>query len=169
MDAQAYPRRWGAYVLIRPLGGGGMGDVFLALHGRRGREKLCVIKRLTPDTVESEERLRRFQREAQIARTLSHGAIAQTLAVDDVDGEPFIAQEFIEGRTITQLVASARSVDDGSIPQELSVHIVREIARALAYAHGTGVVHRDVAPDNVMVAFTGEVRLIDCGIVGGAP
>lgn len=167
MDAVPYPRRWGAYVLIRPLGGGGMGDVYLALHGRPGREKLCVIKRLTPDTLESPDRLRRFQREAEIARTLAHGAIAQTLAVDEVDGEPYIAQEFIEGRNITQLVASARSVDDGRIPREICIHIVREIARALAYAHGAGVVHRDVAPDNVMVTFDGEVRLIDFGIARG--
>jgi len=167
MDAVAYPRRWGAYVLIRPLGGGGMGDVYLALNGRPGREKLCVIKRLTPDTVESPDRLRRFQREAEIARTLTHGAIAQTLAVDDVDSEPYIAQEFIEGRNLTQLVASARSVDDGKVPKEICLHIVREIARALAYAHGAGVVHRDVAPDNVMVTFDGEVRLIDFGIARG--
>jgi serine/threonine protein kinase len=159
-----FPRRWGAYVLIRPLGSGGMGSVFLALTGRPGMTKLCVVKRLNADTLSSDESLARFRREADIARSISHGAIAQTLAVDDVDGEPFIAQEFIEGRTLTQVVSSALSCSE-SIPPPVAVHIAREVARALAYAHRVaGIVHRDIAPDNVMVTFSGEVRLIDFGI-----
>ena len=145
-----------------------MGDVYLALAGKTGFEKLCVVKRLTAETLDSADRVKRFRREAEIVRTLSHGAIAQTLAVDEFEGEPFIAQEFIEGRNITQLISAARSVDLATLPVEIAVHIVREIARALAYAHGAGVVHRDVAPDNVMVTFTGEVRLIDFGIARAA-
>ena len=159
-----FPQRWGAYVLIRPLGSGGMGSVFLALTGRPGMEKLCVIKRLNADTLSSPDRLARFRREADIVRTISHGAIAQTLAVDNFDGEPFIAQEFIEGRTLTQLVATALSSSE-SIPPTVAVYITREVARALAYAHRVaGIVHRDIAPDNVMATFSGEVRLIDFGI-----
>ena len=162
MDTQ--PRRWGAYFLVRPLGGGGMGDVYLALSGRPGLEKACVVKRLTPETLEDPERVRRFRREAEIVRSLSHGAIAQTIAVDDYAGEPFIVQEYIEGKTLTQFVSAARSVDLGALPVEIAVHIVREMSRALAYAHGAGVIHRDVALDNIMVTFSGEVRLIDFGI-----
>ena len=159
-----YPRRWGAYVLICPLGSGGMGSVFLALSGRPGSEKLCVVKRLNADTLSNPERLARFRREADLVRTLSHGTIAQTFAADSVDGEPFIAQEYIEGRTLTQLAASALSSGE-TIPSTVVVYIVREVARALAYAHGVArIVHRDIAPDNVMVTFAGEVRLIDFGI-----
>jgi Protein kinase domain len=165
---EAFPRRWGAYVLIRPLGGGGMGDVFLALQSKPGREKLCVVKRLIPNKLSDPDRVGRFRREAEIVRSLAHGAIAQTLAVDELDGEPYIVQEFIEGRNISQLVAASRSVDRGAIPPNLAIHIVREVSRALAYAHGAGVVHRDVAPDNVMVTFSGEVRLIDFGIAHAA-
>jgi serine/threonine protein kinase len=166
-----YPRRWGAYVLIGPLGSGGMGSVFLALTGRPGSEKLCVVKRLNADTLSNPERLARFKREADLVRTLSHGTIAQTFAADSVDGEPFIAQEYIEGRTLTQLAASALSSGE-TIPPTVVVYIVREVARALAYAHGVArIVHRDIAPDNVMVTFAGEVRLIDFGIArtGGDP
>jgi serine/threonine protein kinase len=162
MDAQ--PRRWGAYFLIRPLGGGGMGDVYLALGAEPDLDKLCVVKRLAADTLGSADRVKRFRREAEIARTLSHEVIAQTLAINEFEGEPFIAQEFIEGKNITQLLSAARSAELGTFPVEIAVHIVREVARALAYAHGAGVVHRDVAPDNVMVTFDGQVRLIDFGI-----
>ena len=163
---EAFPQRWGAYVLIRPLGSGGMGSVFLALTSRGGNDKLCVVKRLNADTLSDHERLRRFQREADIARTLSHGAIAQTVSIDDHDGEPFIAQEFVEGRTLTQLAATALGIGEG-IPPTVATYVALEVARALSYAHRLGIVHRDIAPDNVMVSFDGEVRLIDFGIARG--
>jgi eukaryotic-like serine/threonine-protein kinase len=165
---EEFPRRWGTYVLIRPLGGGGMGDVFLALQGRPGRERLCVVKRLIPGRRPDQESLERFRREAEIVRTLAHGAIAQTLAIDELDGEPCIVQEFIEGRNLAQLTSAARSIGE-AIPHLLAIHIVREVARALAYAHRTagGIVHRDVAPDNIMVTFSGETRLIDFGLARG--
>ena len=162
----AFPQRWGAYVLVRPLGSGGMGSVFLALTGRAGNDKLCVVKRLHAETLSNHERLRRFRREADIARTLSHGAIAQTVSVDDHDGEPFIAQEFVEGRTLTQLAAAALGIGE-CIPPTVATYVALEVARALAYAHQLGIVHRDIAPDNVMVSFDGQVRLIDFGIARG--
>jgi len=166
LEPFTFPRRLGPYVLVRPLGGGGMGNVFLALQGRSGLEKLCVVKRLLPESAGDSERVARFRREAAIARRLSHGAIAQTLAVDEVAGEPFIVQEFLEGRTVTQVLSAAQGAGL-RMPVHLSVHIAREIARALAYAHrveGGGVIHRDVSPHNIMLTFSGEVRLIDFGI-----
>ena len=159
-----FPRRWGSYVLIRPLGSGGMGLVFLALGGRLGRDKLCVVKRLNTALLKNPESLARFRREADIVRTLSHGVIAQTHAVDSFDGEPFIVQEYVQGRTLTQLVAAGRSADQ-LIPPTIAIYIAREVARALVYAHSIAqIVHRDIAPDNVMASFGGEVRLIDFGI-----
>ena len=120
-----------------------MGDVFLALHGREGFEKLCVVKRLTADTLDNPERIRRFRRESEIARTLSHGAIAQTLAIDEVDGEPFIAQEFIEGRTVTQLLAAARGADQ----RAKTVVLARLRQRPVPGAGGPGI--DAAAPANV--------------------
>jgi serine/threonine-protein kinase len=140
-----------------------MGSVYLAATGRPGLEKLCVVKRLIPETPSSPDRVARFRREADIVRTMSLGAIAQTLAVDDFEGEPYIVQEFIQGRTLTQLLAAAPE-KTAALPPTLALHVAREVARALAYAHRAGVVHRDIAPDNVMVTFDGEVRLIDFGI-----
>ncbi len=141
-----------------------MGVVYLALAGAADRERLCVVKMLHADGPSGQGGLERFRRETEIVRKLSHGAIAQTMAIDEVDGALCIVQEHIHGRNLTQIVSAVRSVAPGRIPVFVCLHIVREVARALAYAHHAGIVHRDVAPPNVMVAFSGEVKLIDFGV-----
>src|SRR5437764_1310812 len=78
MPADSFPQRFGPYVLLRMLGAGGMGDVYLALTGKPGMERPCVVKRLAQHSTSEEGE--RFRREANLARKLSHGAIAQTLA-----------------------------------------------------------------------------------------
>ena len=161
MPTDLFPQQLGPYVLLRLLGAGGMGDVYLALAGRLGMEKPCVVKRLAQHSTSEDGE--RFRREATLARKLSHGAIAQTLAVDEIDGELIIAQELLHGRSLSSVLATClRSRDH--LPSRLAVHIAREVARALSYAHEQGVTHRDIAPDNVMLTFTGEVRLLDFGI-----
>jgi serine/threonine-protein kinase len=138
-----------------------MGDVYLALAGKPGMERLCVVKRLAQHSTSEDSE--RFRREANLARKLSHGAIAQTLAVDEIDGEIVIAQEFLHGCSLSSLLATCLRQKE-TLPVHLAIHVVREVARALAYAHEQGVTHRDIAPDNVMLTFTGEVRLLDFGI-----
>jgi serine/threonine protein kinase len=158
-------QRFGPYVLLHVAGAGGMGRVQLALSGRLGMSKLCVLKRIHGDAGNPEQEAR-FRREAMLALRLSHGAIAQTFSVDEIEGELCIAQEFIEGASLGLLLRSCRSVDE-RVPTAIAIHIARELARALAYAHtldGGGVVHRDVVPDNVMLSYAGEVKLIDFGI-----
>src|SRR4051794_11385442 len=98
-----FPQRWGAYVLIRPLATGGMGSVYLALTRSGGVETLCVVKRLTAETLSDPGRRKRFSREGDISRTLSFAGIARTLEAGEYRGEPYLAQEYIEGRTIAQL------------------------------------------------------------------
>ena len=161
MPPDSFPQRFGPYVLLRVLGVGGMGDVYLALAGKPGMERPCVVKRLAQHSTSEDGE--RFRREANLARKLSHGAIAQTLAVDEIEGEIVIAQEFLHGCSLSTLLATCLRQRD-HLPAALAVHIVREVARALAYAHQQGVTHRDIAPDNVMLTFTGEVRLLDFGI-----
>ena len=158
-------RRFGPYVLLQLSGAGGMGRVDVALSARaRGMERLCVVKRMHAQ-LRTPEQDARFRREAGIAIGLSHGAIAQTLDVEDIDGELCILQEFVHGTNLSQLEHRAASHEP--LPIALTVHVVREVARALVYAHtfnGTGIVHRDVTPDNIMLSFSGEVKLIDFGI-----
>lgn len=158
-----FPQRWGAYVLVRPLGSGGMGSVFLALTRSGAKETVCVVKRLTPETLSDPDRRKRFRREGEISRTLSYGGIARTFEAAAYNGEPYLAQEYIEGRTVAQLCAAAASVGKQLSPLVVA-YIGERVANALAYAHGLDVVHRDIAPSNVMIGFDGAVSLIDFGI-----
>lgn len=158
-------RRFGAYILLQRSGAGGMGSVDVAISARaRGMQRLCVVKRIRAD-LKTDDQETRFRREAEIAIGLSHGAIAQTLDVEEIDGELCILQEYIHGTTLSYL--ETRAASQAPLPVALTLHVISEVTRALAYAHnlpGPGIVHRDVTPDNIMLSFTGEVKLIDFGI-----
>lgn len=158
-------RRFGPYALLQLSGAGGMGRVDVALTTRAGNlPRVCVLKRMHAELRTPDDE-RRFQREAKIALRLSHGAIARTLDVEEIEGELCLLQEFVHGTNLAQLEHRAASHEP--LPVSLSIHISREVARALAYAHsfdGAGIVHRDVTPDNIMLSFSGEVKLVDFGI-----
>jgi len=143
-----------------------MGRIELALRAQPGSiAKLCVLKRMHAELRATEQEAR-FRREANIALQLSHPAIAQTIEVEKIDGELVLLQEFVHGVDL-RLLATRLATACERVPLAVAIHIVSEIARALAYAHAfgdLGIVHRDVTPDNVMLAFSGEVKLIDFGI-----
>ena len=159
-------RRFGPYILLRTSGAGGMGRIDLALRAQPdGIPTLCVLKRM-----HAELRLRehgaRFRREANIALQLSHAAIARTVGVEEIDGELVLLQELVHGVDV-RLLGTRLAAAGERAPLPTVVHVVSEVAGALAYAHAfgdLGIVHRDVTPDNVMLSFTGDVKLIDFGI-----
>jgi tRNA A-37 threonylcarbamoyl transferase component Bud32/Flp pilus assembly protein TadD len=153
-------RRFGPYVLLRCSGAGGFGRVDLALKGSPEMAKVCVVKRMQTDD-RSPELSARFRREAEIALGLAHGAIAQTVGVEEIDGELCLLQEFVDGVNLRHLEAQCKPE---LVPLPVALHIVREVGRALGYAHGLGIVHRDVTPENIMLSFAGAVKLIDFGI-----
>jgi serine/threonine-protein kinase len=169
-EVSKFPFRFGPYVLVQFLGEGGMGRVYLALMGMQGTEKLCVVKRMGTawshvPAVELPKMDRRFRREAKIAMSLSHGSIAQTYHAGDEQG-PYLVQEFVHGKDLRSLVDAAASTRE-AIPVATASYIICQIARGLAYLHdfqGRGLVHRDVTPENVLLSFTGEVKLIDFGV-----
>ena len=164
--APAYPHRFGPYVLLEPLGTGGMGRVALALTGELGMETLCVIKRLLPHLRKDPELVARFRDEANLARRLSHGNLVATHAVGQIEGEPFIAQEFVEGHDLAD-VRSRCSIERIPFPLDVGLHIVGQLARGLAYAHdfeSLELVHRDINPVNIRLSFSGEVKLLDFGL-----
>ncbi len=159
--------QFGPYLIVRLSGAGGMGRVEVALRVDDKDPEVCVIKRLH-GALHDEEQEARFRREAQIAARLEHPNIARTLRIEKIDGELCIVQEFIEGVNLGKVM---RQLGVRPLPIVVAVHVVSAIARALAHAHGfgrLGIVHRDVTPENVMLSFAGDVKLIDFGTARSA-
>lgn len=159
------PRRFGPYVIVRMLDNGGQGRVDLALMDDAGRERLCVIKRMLPELADPNARAR-FDHELRITRRLSHGAVVRTVAVDEIEGEPCIVQEYVEGHSLAYIM-SVCGTQHEPIPVPLALHVVREVVRALEYVHDfedLGLVHRDISPANIQLGFGGEVKLLDFGV-----
>jgi serine/threonine protein kinase len=160
-----FPRRFDNYVLLKPLARGGMGQLFLALTGTHGLEKLCVIKQVIPDLVASDTS-RRFRDEALVALRLAHGNMVSVFDAGIDAGQIFLAMEYVDGKDLlgTWNRCAEKRVP---FPLDVSVYIVKEVARALVYAHAfedLKLVHRDVSPANVLLSYTGEVKLTDFGL-----
>jgi len=159
--------QFGPYLVVRLSGAGGMGRVEVALRAGEKDPEVCVIKRLH-GALHDEEKEARFRREAQIAARLEHENIGRTLRIEKIDGELCIVQELIEGVNLGKVM---RQLGVRPLPIVVAVHVVSAVARALAYAHGfgrMGIVHRDVTPENVMLSFAGDVKLIDFGTARSA-
>jgi eukaryotic-like serine/threonine-protein kinase len=133
----------GSYTLERELGGGGMSRVFVAEDASLGRQ--IVIKVLAPELAEGLS-ADRFKREIQVAARLQHPNIVPLLSAGDAAGLPFYTMPMVEGESLR-----ARLEKRGELPVREAVSVLRDVARALTYAHTQGVVHRDVKPDNVLV------------------
>ena len=149
----------GRYSLERELGRGGMGVVYLAREVRLDRP---VAIKLLPPSKSSDPKLReRFLREARTAAKLSHPNVIPIHAVEEIGEFVFFAMAYIDGETLT-----ARVRRRGPLPPSEAARVLRDVAWALAYAHGQGVIHRDVKPDNILLENTGRVLVADFGIAG---
>jgi len=149
----------GRYSLERELGRGGMGVVYLAREVRLDRP---VAIKLLPPSKASDPRLReRFLREARTAAKLSHPNVIPIHAVEEIGEFVFFAMAYIEGETLTERVRRR-----GPLAPSEAARVVRDVAWALAYAHGQGVIHRDVKPDNILLESSGRVLVADFGIAG---
>jgi serine/threonine protein kinase len=144
------------YKIESLLGQGGMGVVYKALDVRLQRP--VALKMLTPNLVSNPDRRTRFLREAQSAAGLSHPAIAQVYDIDEADGSIFIAMEYVDGKTVSRLIA------DGELDLMSSVEIAHQIADGLAKAHEANIIHRDIKSDNIMVTKDGHAKLLDFGL-----
>lgn len=160
-----FPRRFGGYVLAKPLARGGMGALYLALHGPRGMEKLCVVKTALPHLA-GKSYVQRFKDEAKVVVRLSHGNLVGVFDTGQVKGEIYLAMEFVEGKDL-RAVWNRCAQKGIAFPLPVAVQIVKELVRGLAYAHtfeGLNLVHRDVSPPNVLLSYSGEVKLTDFGL-----
>jgi eukaryotic-like serine/threonine-protein kinase len=156
--------RFGRYDLLRPIGKGGMAEVFLARYaGPEGFEKQLVIKRVLPKISESPRLLRMFFEEAKTQVSLSHGNLVSVFDFGRVDNDYFIAMDYVRGADLALLFTAERAADR-RLAAPLLAHVGVEICRALAYVHGRGFVHRDVTPRNVLLSADGEIKLSDFGL-----
>ncbi len=163
-------------MLLKLAARGGMGDVYLAATtGLEGAERPCIVKTVRRDHMHDGSFLARFLDEARVQSQLQHPGVAQVLeAATDENGEPYTAVEYVEGRSLSDI--RQRAIQAGvRIAWADSVAMVIEVAQALAHVHDRadvdgsplGIVHRDLSPQNVMVGYAGEVKLIDFGTARG--
>jgi serine/threonine-protein kinase len=169
----ALPRQLGKYTLLRRLASGGMAELFLALHRSvAGFEKLIVIKRILPSMNRNRSFIEMLLHEARIAATLSHPNVVQIFDVGQAEGTYFIAMEHIHGEDIQSIVKAMKKKELTEFPLEHTLSIVLGTCAGLAYAHERrdldgrplSIVHRDISPRNIVVSFTGDVKIVDFGI-----
>jgi serine/threonine-protein kinase len=154
LDEQLQASLGAAYRLERELGGGGMSRVFLAEDTRLGRQ--VVVKLLSPDLgagVSAE----RFEREIRLAARLQHPHVVPLLTAGDVDGLPYYTMPYVSGASLRERLLA------GPLPAHEAQAILRDVAKALAYAHRQGIVHRDIKPENVLLS-EGSAVVTDFGI-----
>jgi serine/threonine-protein kinase len=154
-ESGAYTGTIGSYEILRPLGAGGMGEVYLAHDTRLARN--VALKVLRPDLA-NRERVAYFRREALAASGLNHPNILTIYEIGVHEGTEFIATEHVEGMTLRARLKS------GPIAVDESTAIALQIAEGLAAAHEAGVVHRDIKPENVMLRADGLIKILDFGI-----
>lgn len=150
------PAMIGPYQVLKPLGAGGMGEVFLAYDERLDRK--VAIKRIRPGANATPERRERFRREARVAAKLNHPAIVQIYDVLSEGEVSYIVMEHVEGTNLRRLL------DDGPLPAGEVVVLARDVAQGLAEAHRQGIVHRDLKSENVLVTPEGRAKIADFGI-----
>lgn len=164
------------YQVLGPLAAGGMAQVWLARAvGAAGFEKLVVVKTILPSLAQVPQFVSMFVNEARLAAMLSHPNCIQIFDLGEENGWLYIAMEFLEGFSLARLLKRARS-RGVPVPEPLVARIIMDAASGLEYAHRLrdregrplNLVHRDVSPDNILVGFSGQVKLVDFGIAKAA-
>ena len=146
----------GPYDIVKPLGAGGMGEVYRGRDTRLGRD--VAIKVLPEEFARDTERMVRFEREAKVLASLNHPNIASIYGLEESNGTPAFVMELVEGPTL------AERIKQEGIALEEALPIAKQICEGLEYAHERGVIHRDLKPANVKIAGDGSVKLLDFGL-----
>jgi serine/threonine-protein kinase len=169
-------RRLGSYQLVAPLATGGMAELFIAKTGGvSGFEKQVALKVIHPNFSNDPDFVKMLVDEAKLAVQLQHANIVQTYDLGQVGGQYYIAMELVDGADLYKILktGSERSLD---FPIDVAAFVTSEVANGLDYAHRKNdpmgrplqIVHRDVSPQNVLVSFEGEIKIVDFGIAKAA-
>jgi serine/threonine-protein kinase len=167
-------KKIGKYVLYEQIAKGGMAELYRGkVVGAGGFEKRVALKRILPDLAHSEEFQRMFLAEAKVMASLVHSNIVQVVDFFRDGQDVYLVQEYIFGKNLRQILKKTQ--EQGKlIPIPVVLHVVMEVAKGLDYAHRKmdeasgkplGLVHRDVSPQNIMVSYDGDVKIVDFGIV----
>ncbi|MFN2453127.1 MAG: protein kinase [Pyrinomonadaceae bacterium] len=147
---------FGHYRIVKKIGAGGMGEVYLAQDARL--ERKVALKILPFEVASNQERMRRFVQEAKAASSLNHPHIAHIYEVGESEGINFIAMEFVEGATLREKMHGEK------IDLRMLLKYLAQVADGLAKAHAAGIVHRDLKPDNIMISHDGYAKVLDFGL-----
>jgi eukaryotic-like serine/threonine-protein kinase len=166
------PVRFGAYLLLKRIAVGGMSEVYLARPAADSASAHeLVIKRLLPSVLDDPRSRKTFQMEANLHTAARHDNVVEMYQSGEVEGEPYLAMEYVPGVDAFRLMRRAQS-ESMRIPPQVAIYVARELCKALACVHGLvdednnplGIVHRDVTPSNIYLSETGQVKLGDFGI-----
>ncbi|MGE3315527.1 MAG: serine/threonine-protein kinase [Planctomycetaceae bacterium] len=155
--AEPLPEQFGRYRIVRCLGQGAMGAVYLAHDAQLDREVAIKIPKFAAD--DGPEFVQRFYREAQAAATLRHANVCPVYDVGEIDGTHYLSMAYLEGCSLSEMIKR-----EPRLPESRAVEIVLKLARAVAAAHAEGVIHRDLKPANIMVDEHGEPIIMDFGL-----
>ncbi|MBX3250563.1 MAG: serine/threonine protein kinase, partial [Myxococcales bacterium] len=170
------PIPFGKYLLLERVNVGGMAEVFKAkAFGVEGFERLVAVKRILPSIAEDQEFITMFIDEAKIAVQLTHANVAQIFDLGRVSDSYFIAMEFVRGKDLRAIFDRVRKRGE-TVPVPMACYVIMKICEGLDYAHNKKdsagrdlhLVHRDVSPQNILLSYDGEIKLIDFGIAKAA-
>ncbi|MBK7857393.1 MAG: serine/threonine protein kinase [Archangiaceae bacterium] len=164
------PVPFGAYELIRRIGAGGMGEVFLAREKSNGATRACVVKKVLPSLQANRAFVGRFLDESKVVVRLNHPNVARVYAMGEADGEYFLTMEYVQGKTVSRFTKRLRDRKQ-HMPLGLILLLGERVCTGLQYAHDANdehgqplqLVHRDLSPANVCISYRGEVKIIDFG------
>ena len=172
LSAEAHPTPAGQYYLMEKIAQGGMAEIFKGLsYDVHGIKKTVCIKKILPNIAASQEFIDTLIDEAKIAVTLSHGNIAQVHDLGKVGEDYFMVMEFVEGKTLSRIMKTCHAKKE-LVPAPFACYFIAEILNGLNYihrrtdehGHALDIVHRDISPQNIMVSYSGTVKIIDFGI-----
>jgi eukaryotic-like serine/threonine-protein kinase len=165
--------QFGKYELIERIAAGGMAEIFRARYSpAEGVVKPVVIKKILPHYAANRAFIAMFTNEARIVMGLSHGNIAQVFDFGDVEGDWYLAMELVDGQPLSKVVKRLRAMGLVTFPAEIAAYLTAETLRGLHYAHTRldeqsrplHIVHRDISPQNVLVSYEGQIKIVDFGI-----